>query len=1283
MNIAGNSFGDNATIHQGNVYHYSSEGANDRCLADLRSTDPRDDKIRIEQTKGGLLRELYSWILENDKFKLWYDDDKTQGQLLWITGDPGKGKTMLACGIIDELANQTRMNNPQSKITLSYFFCQGTDSRINTSVAVLRGLLYLIIHQQRSLISHVRNKYDIAGKSLFEDVNAWTALSQIFINTLQDTSIDSTILVIDALDECEADQAKLLDFILQHSSLPRVKWIITSRNGPIIEHKISTHSSRNLLSLELKDNEASISNAVDTYIKYSVSRLDLVQDDKVLQDDLENAMRQKVNGTFLWVSLVMKELEQVESWDALQVIDEIPSDLKEVYARMLKQILQLKRGNHMHCIQLLSTACTAYRPLSLSELGFLSDLPRGISEKLGALRRLVAMCGSFLTIRDENVYLVHQSAKDYLSTEALQIIFPSGLEKVHYFLYSRSLQGLSQILRRDLWSLNAPGVLIEEVMAPEPDPLATTRYSCVYWADHLCDGIPESWAQISDLEDNGIIHQFLNKNYLYWLEALSLQRISYGVTALNKLEALLQKMEKKRLMQSAEIIRDARRFVLTHRKMIEIAPLQLYASALLFGPTESLIRRLFIKEEPKWIVLKPTMDAKWGPCVQTLEGHEDTIISVVCSADGQRLATASRDKSVKIWNYLTGRCLLTLKGHHKTVGLVAFSADCQKVISSSSDGTVKIWDARVGNCLQTLRCQSYKWPWATLSPDGKLAATISETDDLIIWDLVGASSHIINVPIHGFLIAAVFSADNKQFALVYSNEVDIWDIATNTRFRTLRDSFVAVDNTAAFSPNGQQLASYVYEKEIKIWNIITEECIRRLPGSKDAVAVVFSPDGLRIASALGNKTIKIWDTTTGICLQTIHGLNHMHFSVAFSTNGRELASASSEGVARIWNLDTGHTSLVPDAPIREIDQVIFSKDGGLIESLSYGEINIWDTLDGTCSQILPTEGRMFAEDGQRLAFVGEDHTIYITSADLTRYIEIPKGYAEQLREIAFTPDGRYFITMGDEMVEIWEPTTGECLQVIHDTWPVLLMSCSPDSQRIAIGVATTSWSHSPQLVKIWDLKTRKCVQILDTPNCSLVFFSPDGKLLGTVIKSYRHPSTIKQMRIWDVSKGVCLQTFREVEGNVKLCAFSLDNQLLVSYSRGMMDGTTGSNRTLNMIKIWDAVSGACFVTLDVGPPINSLSFDPFSNSRIHTNLGVMDLSFDSSETQNTISWRELVHYGYGISLDGMWIVNGKERLLLLPPDYRNKATTVRGTQIAIGVVTRESNHLCLMRFINE
>src|SRR5947209_11891577 len=103
---------------------------------------------------------------------------------------------MLLCGIVNELKKSMAETD-----LLSYFFCQATDSRINNATAVLRGLIYFLVNQQPSLISHVRKKYNQAGKAVFEDTNAWTALSEIFTNILQDPSLNSTYLIVDALDE--------------------------------------------------------------------------------------------------------------------------------------------------------------------------------------------------------------------------------------------------------------------------------------------------------------------------------------------------------------------------------------------------------------------------------------------------------------------------------------------------------------------------------------------------------------------------------------------------------------------------------------------------------------------------------------------------------------------------------------------------------------------------------------------------------------------------------------------------------------------------------------------------------------------------------------------------------------------------------------------------------------------------------------------------------------------------------------------------------------------------
>lgn len=174
---------------------------NKECLRHLRPTEPRDDKKRIELTKGGLLMDLCHWVLDNSEFKAWRDSPGSS--ILWVKGDPGKGKTMLLCGIIDEL--ECAIVTGWQNCNLAYFFCQATDPRISNATAILRGLIYMLVRQQPPLLSYVRGKYDNAGKSLFEDVNTWVALSEIFTKILKSQDLKKTYIVIDALDECIAD----------------------------------------------------------------------------------------------------------------------------------------------------------------------------------------------------------------------------------------------------------------------------------------------------------------------------------------------------------------------------------------------------------------------------------------------------------------------------------------------------------------------------------------------------------------------------------------------------------------------------------------------------------------------------------------------------------------------------------------------------------------------------------------------------------------------------------------------------------------------------------------------------------------------------------------------------------------------------------------------------------------------------------------------------------------------------------------------------------------------
>jgi hypothetical protein len=171
---------------------------------------------------------------------------------------------MLLCGIIDEL--RSRLRRPA--------FCPFSSARQPThgSILVLRGLIYLLLCQQPSIICHVLEKYDHAGKALFQDTHVCVALSEMLTNILQNPNLMSTFLIIDALDECRTDLPQLLDFIAKQSAASRrVKWIVSSRNWPDIDEQLEKAGRKARLSLEL--NAESVSTAVSIYIGHTVRAL--------------------------------------------------------------------------------------------------------------------------------------------------------------------------------------------------------------------------------------------------------------------------------------------------------------------------------------------------------------------------------------------------------------------------------------------------------------------------------------------------------------------------------------------------------------------------------------------------------------------------------------------------------------------------------------------------------------------------------------------------------------------------------------------------------------------------------------------------------------------------------------------------------------------------------------------------------------------------------------------------------------------------------------------------
>ncbi|KAK6531683.1 hypothetical protein TWF694_002859 [Orbilia ellipsospora] len=1053
-----------------------------RCLNDLRVTDPRHDKQRIESVKGGLLADAYTWVLSNTTFKQWHsnedDEDDDRSRLLWVKGDPGKGKTMLLCGIIDELKKSTSAGNFKYN-NVAFFFCQATDERLNNAAAVLRGLIFLLVNEQPALLSHVRKRYDIAGEKLFQDNNAWFALAETFTDLIQDPGLKSTCLVIDALDECTIDLPKLLDLIVQslsRTSNSRLRWIVSSRNWPNIENVLNTATQSINLSLEL--NAESISAAVAIYIN---SKIDKLGYNSKLRDIVHQYLSSNAQNTFLWVALVCQELENVPKLRVKQKLHEFPPGLDTLYRRMLDQI-----HNHDDCKSIVAFMLVVRRPITLEELAILVDFPDIELDDLESLREIVELCGSFLTVRDDTISFIHQSAKDYLVKSASTQVFPDGrIEKQEQLIALRSIDAMEKTLQKNIYGLESLDFTYskDKFETPDPDPLASVRYVCIHWIDHLCE--TEGSCHETLLFNNGRIHNFLQKRMLHWLEALSLLKaIPSGVQAMAKLSLLLTKAIPAKAQISC-LVYDANRFILHNRLIIERFPRQIYVSALLFSPVQSLTRKLFETENLDWVA-KPTIETDWGPCIQTFYGHSEGILSVTCSNNGACIASGSYDGTIKIWDF-DGNCLNTSLRLPAPVNSVVFSKDDAHIVSGS-DMSIRIWHINSG-CLNTLYCHDDTITSVAYSNDSTLIASSSSDGEIKIWNLNGNCLNTFHG--HNYLTTSVvFSNDNTHIASSSEDStVKIWDFDGNC-LKTLRGHIGRI-NSVIFSKDDAHIVSGADDEKIKIWDF-SGICLKTLQGHTGPVTSATSSNNNKtIASGSEDNTIKIWDFD-GNCLKTLRGHIGRISSVVFSKDDGLIISGSGNGTIKIWDINNKICLDKPDRHNRSVTAVTFSKSSALVASGSDDKtIKIWD-IDGNCFNTLHGHAGsiisvVFSNNGNYIASSSRDGTIKIWHINGSCLKTLTSN--AWIRSMTFSNNDTLISGSSYETIKIWD-LNGILLNTLSlDTWI--------DSIAFSNDGACIASSLSDGTIKIWHINSSHIVTLQCERRVSLLAFDNTNSHLST------------------------------------------------------------------------------------------------------------------------------------------------------------------------------------------
>ncbi len=547
-------------------------------------------------------------------------------------------------------------------------------------------------------------------------------------------------------------------------------------------------------------------------------------------------------------------------------------------------------------------------------------------------------------------------------------------------------------------------------------------------------------------------------------------------------------------------------------------------------------------------------------------GHKATITDINFSPNGQLIASASSDNTIKLW-HPDGSLWRDLKGHQATVWSVQFSPDSSMLVSGSEDSTIKLWN-RDGILWKTFN-NAHQAPITSVafSPDGKTIASASFDRTIKLWTLNGTllktfSDH------HGAVMRVAFSPDGQTIVSGSADRtIKLWHI-DGTLLKTFRGHSATV-MAVAFSPDSQTIVSGSGDHTIKLWHLDGTLLNTFLGHGATVWTVKFSPDGKMIGSASSDKTIKIW-SRNGSLLRTLRGHQAAIWTMAFSPDSSTIASGAADKLVKLWQIKNPFITTLFEHT-GGVWSVAFSPDNSAIASASWDKtVKLWNregillkTLEGHESEI----GKVvFSPDSQTIASGSEDSTIKLWNRDGT-LLKILKGHRAVISGLAFSPDGEIIVSSSfDKTVKIWT-ANGTLLKTLKSgNAPFQSVTISPDSQSIVV-------SSGNGTVTIWNRQGTLLKTIKSHPASTLIVaFSPKGQILAT-------GSVDNTVKLWKLD-GTLLKTLANHQGPVWGIAFSPDGQKIAT---GSLDNT---------VKIWQP-DGTLLVTLEGHTSgIRNIAFSP-------------------------------------------------------------------------------------------
>ncbi|EPE05618.1 ankyrin repeat protein [Ophiostoma piceae UAMH 11346] len=381
----------------------SDQSGVDMFLRELDVYDPQDVCQRLIRSKGDRVDGTCTWVLEHDAYRSWLSGS---AQGLWIRGGPGKGKTMMSIFLTEVLKRRTA----ELGGVLLYFFCDSQDSKLSSQAGLLQSLIHQLSVAKPPLAYRGLSEYQLYGKSAISNVETLWRIATAMLRDFEDGPV---FILIDGLDECDTESTAALSrdlaslYEMSAAEQQKVRPIIISR--PLELRHLSQFRT---LQLDAEANEG-LDQDLSLFIH---SRIDTIATEnnysEALRRKVLSTVLQKSEGTFLWAGFVLHDLQEKAIVDVEKCLASLPRQLDDIYSRILENIPD---DNTAVTQNILKWVVMAFRPLTVSELAAAVGLhsTETISAK-EAVTVYISICSHLLSISQDTVRLVHQSAKDFL-----------------------------------------------------------------------------------------------------------------------------------------------------------------------------------------------------------------------------------------------------------------------------------------------------------------------------------------------------------------------------------------------------------------------------------------------------------------------------------------------------------------------------------------------------------------------------------------------------------------------------------------------------------------------------------------------------------------------------------------------------------------------------------------------------------------------------------------------------------------------------------------------------